>query len=73
MRTYITAAAVLALSSGAALANYSDSGITMIVAWAAGGGTDAIARTVAAGGDLALASCPGREGRYAPGLAALGT
>ena len=49
MRTYITAAAVLALSTGASLADYPERGITMIVAWAAGGGTDAIARTVAAG------------------------
>lgn len=49
MRNFITAAAVLALSSGSALAEYPERGITMIVAWAAGGGTDAIARTVAAG------------------------
>ncbi|GAD57563.1 Bug family tripartite tricarboxylate transporter substrate binding protein [Limimaricola cinnabarinus] len=49
MRYTITAAAVLTLSTGAALADYPERGITMIVAWAAGGGTDAIARTVAAG------------------------
>lgn len=49
MKVLISSLAVLALSSGTALAEYPERQISMIVAWAAGGGTDAIARTLAAG------------------------
>ncbi|MGR3199089.1 MAG: Bug family tripartite tricarboxylate transporter substrate binding protein [Paracoccus sp. (in: a-proteobacteria)] len=49
MRKLMLGAAMLALSAGTAAADYPERGITMLVAWAAGGGTDAIARTVAAG------------------------
>lgn len=41
--------AVIALSAGAALADYPERPITLIVSWNAGGGTDAIARMLAAG------------------------
>ncbi|RUT31284.1 tripartite tricarboxylate transporter substrate binding protein [Arsenicitalea aurantiaca] len=41
-------AAILAGVSGPALAQYPERPITMIVAWAAGGGTDAVARALAA-------------------------
>ncbi len=40
--------AVAALSAGAALAEYPERPITMIVPWSAGGGTDAVARALAA-------------------------
>jgi tripartite-type tricarboxylate transporter receptor subunit TctC len=43
------AAALLAPLSQAALADYPDRPITLIVAWAAGGGTDSVARVFAAG------------------------
>lgn len=49
MRKLMMSTAVLAMSVGAAAADYPERGITMLVAWAPGGGTDAIARTVAAG------------------------
>ncbi|WP_235040437.1 Bug family tripartite tricarboxylate transporter substrate binding protein [Vreelandella profundi] len=40
-------AAAVMVASGAALADYPDRPITLIVPWAAGGGTDATARTIA--------------------------
>lgn len=43
------AAAGVAVSAGAAIAEYPERPITMIVAWNAGGGSDAIARIIAAG------------------------
>lgn len=45
----VIAAAGIAVSAGAAIAEYPERPINMIVAWNAGGGTDAIARVVAAG------------------------
>jgi tripartite-type tricarboxylate transporter receptor subunit TctC len=45
-RTFLAAAAALTLASPA-LAQYPERPVTMIVPWAAGGGTDATARTVA--------------------------
>ena len=42
-------AAVLGISAGAAFAEYPQKAITLIVPWAAGGGTDAIARLLAGG------------------------
>lgn len=42
-------AAALSLAAGAAFAQYPEQPIQMIVPWAAGGGTDAIARQLAAG------------------------
>ncbi|KEQ02921.1 ABC transporter substrate-binding protein [Pseudorhizobium pelagicum] len=44
-----TTAAILAISAGAALAEYPEKPITLIVPWAAGGGTDAVARVLAGG------------------------
>ena len=43
------AAAFAAISAGSALAEYPERPITMIVPWSAGGGTDAVARAIAAG------------------------
>lgn len=50
-RLLITAAASIALASmtGAASAAWPDRPVTLILAWAAGGGTDTVARTFAAG------------------------
>lgn len=42
-----TAAAMILVASGAAFADYPEKPITIIVPWAAGGGTDATARTIA--------------------------
>ena len=47
-RLLCLAAAVLGLSAGPALAAYPDRPITLIVPWGAGGGTDAVARILAA-------------------------
>jgi tripartite-type tricarboxylate transporter receptor subunit TctC len=41
--------AVLGISAGAAFAEYPEKAITLIVPWAAGGGTDAVARVLAGG------------------------
>lgn len=41
--------AVLGISAGAAFAEYPEKAITLIVPWAAGGGTDAVARMLAGG------------------------
>lgn len=49
MKKLMIAAAGIAVSAGTAIAEYPERPITMIVAWNAGGGTDAIARVVAAG------------------------
>lgn len=49
LKKMMIAAAGLAVSAGSAFAEYPERPITMIVAWNAGGGTDAIARIVAAG------------------------
>lgn len=49
MKTLLIAAAGIAVSAGIAFAEYPERPITMIVAWNAGGGTDAIARIVAKG------------------------
>ena len=47
-RLLCLAAAVLGLNAGPALAAYPDRPITLIVPWGAGGGTDAVARILAA-------------------------
>lgn len=49
LKNFMIVAAGLSLSAGAALAEYPEKPIQLIVAWNAGGGTDAIARIVAAG------------------------
>ncbi|MFB9224094.1 tripartite tricarboxylate transporter substrate binding protein [Paracoccus cavernae] len=49
MKKFMIAAAAVALGAGAAMAEFPEKPITLIVAWNAGGGTDAIARVVAAG------------------------
>jgi tripartite-type tricarboxylate transporter receptor subunit TctC len=49
MKCLMMSAAVLGVSAGAAFAEYPEKAITLIVPWAAGGGTDAIARVLAGG------------------------
>lgn len=44
----LTTTAILATMSGSVLAQYPERPITMLVSWAAGGGTDAVARALAA-------------------------
>jgi tripartite-type tricarboxylate transporter receptor subunit TctC len=41
--------AILVISAGAAMAEFPERPITLIVPWAAGGGTDAVARVLAGG------------------------
>ncbi|MCJ8520926.1 tripartite-type tricarboxylate transporter receptor subunit TctC [Pseudorhizobium tarimense] len=48
-RLATTAATIFVLSGGAALAEYPEKPISLIVPWAAGGGTDAVARVLAEG------------------------
>lgn len=48
LKTILISTAALALGAGAALAEYPERPITLIVSWNAGGGTDAIARMLAA-------------------------
>lgn len=45
----LLAAILLSTTASAALADYPDRPITMLVAWGAGGGTDAVARVIAVG------------------------
>src|SRR5690606_36758153 len=45
----LLAAILLSSTAGAALADYPDRPITLLVAWGAGGGTDAVARVIAVG------------------------
>ena len=49
LKKLTTTVALIALSAGAAMADYPEKPITMIVPWAAGGGTDAVARILASG------------------------
>lgn len=49
LKTILMTGAALVATAGAALAEYPERPITMIVPWSAGGGTDAIARMLASG------------------------